>query len=167
MLAVLAALLLSLPLPLPAAVSAQQQLPAAAAVEAALQVQQAKIDRLEARDQQQAVALQVQQAKIDWLEATADEHRAALHELQTETRHSGGHHGGSWATPQKRRSLATCNDTASSSSAQLSVEGVCSCTEDVVVGGRSVVDLFDQFNASLHLLQQQQQENTRVGEQRR
>ena len=38
-------------------------------------------------EQQLSKQLQVQQAKIDHLEATADEHRVVL---QTETRHSGG-----------------------------------------------------------------------------
>ena len=147
--------LLSLPVP---ATTQEQRLPEA--VEAALLAHQATIARLEAK---------------------AVEQQTALNELQTETQrleaalHQRANSRGSWTPslqqqPRHRRGLATCNATASSSSSspepRLLVEGACSCTEDVVVAGRSVVDQFDQFNASMHLLQQQQQKTNcaqRVG----
>ena len=163
-------LAVSLLLPPPVQVSAQ---PLPAAVEAAMQAQQATIARLETGARRQAAVVQAQQATIDRLEAKTDELQAALHNLQTESRslkatlHNVNNNDAPSASPHRqRRSLdttpTTCNATAShSTEPRLSVEGVCSCTEDVVAAGHSVVDHFHHLNnTSLHSLQQQQQANS-------
>ena len=160
-----------------------QQLPAAVESESARQSQQATIDRLEARIRLlETKTVQAEAATtIDLLEARArhqaEQHEAKIRLLETKneqlqeavlhlqtktTRLEDALHNknndvtmpSSWSpappAPPERRGLATCNASAG---ARLLVEGVCSCTEDVVVGGRSVVDQLDQFNASLHALE--------------
>ena len=126
------------------------------------------IDLLEARARHQA---EQHEAKIRLLETKNEQLQEAVLHLQTKTtRLEDALHNknndvtmpSSWSgpappappAPPERRGLATCNASAG---ARLLVEGVCSCTEDVVVGGRSVMDQFDQFNASLQALRQQQQ----------
>ena len=121
------------------------------------------IDLLEARARHQA---EQHEAKIRLLETKNEQLQEAVLHLQTKTtRLEDALHNknndvtmpSSWSpappappAPPERRGLATCNASAG---ARLLVEGVCSCTEDVVVGGRSVVDQLDQFNASLHALE--------------
>ena len=132
-----------------------QQLPAAVESESALQSEQAR-----ARHQAEQ-----HEAKIRLLETKTEQLQEAVLHLQTKTTrledalHNNNNHvtTSSWSPappppppPPQRRGLATCNASAG---ARLLVEGVCSCTEDVVVAGRSVMDQFDQFNESLHALE--------------